>query len=80
MSTKLTVTEKIYSLPPAFSINDQVLFETLKLQIRGKTISYASWKKKEKNMTENFLEKEINFLQQSLNVSPCEGNSYKVKS
>ena len=30
-----------------FSINDQQLFETLKLQIRGKTISYAAWKKKE---------------------------------
>ena len=61
-----------------FSINDQLLFETLKLQIRGKTISYAPWKKKEQNKTENFLEKEINLLQQSLNVSPCEETKRKL--
>ena len=62
-----------------FSINDQLLkFETLKLQIRGKTISYAAWKKKEQNNTENFLEKEINSLQQSLNVSPCEETKRKL--
>ena len=61
-----------------FSINDQLLFETLKLQIRGKTISYAAWKRKEQNKTENFLEKEINLLQQSLNVSPCEETKRKL--
>ena len=61
-----------------FSINDQLLFETLKLQIRGKTISYAAWKKKEQNKTENFLEKEINSLQESLNVSPCEETQRKL--
>ena len=33
------------SQSPTFSINDQLLFETLKLQIRGKTIFYAAWKK-----------------------------------
>jgi len=60
-----------------FSINDQLLFETLTLQIRGKTISYAAWRKKEQNKTENSLEKEINFLQQSLNVSPCEETQRK---
>ena len=43
--------------PHTFSINDQLLFETLKLQIRGKTISYAAWKKKEQNKTENFSRK-----------------------
>ena len=61
-----------------FSINDQPLFETLKLQIRGKTISYAAWKKKEQNKTENFLQNEINSLQQSLNVSPCEETQRKL--
>ena len=30
------------SQSPTFSINDQLLFETLKLQIRGKTISYVA--------------------------------------
>ena len=66
------------SQSPTFSINDQLLFETLKLQIRGKTISYAAWRKKEQNKTENSLEKEINFLQQSLNVSPCEETKRKL--
>ena len=61
-----------------FSINDQLLFETLKLQIRGKTISYTAWKKKEQNKTGNFLEKEINSLQQSLNVSPCQETKRKL--
>ena len=61
-----------------FSINDQLLFETLKLQIRGKAISYAAWKKKEQNKTENFPEKEINSLQQSLNVSPCKETQRKL--
>ena len=62
---------------PTFSINEQLLFETLKLQIRGKTISYAAWKRKEQKKTEIFLEKEINFLQHSLNVSPCEETKRK---
>ena len=66
------------SQSPTFSINDQLLFETLKLQIRGKTISYAAWRKKEQNKNENSLEKEINFLQQSLNVSPCEETKRKL--
>lgn len=44
----------------------------MKLQICGKTISYATWKKKELNKTENLLENEINLLQQILNGSPCE--------
>ena len=48
------------------------MFETLKLQIRGKTISYEAWKKKKQNKTENCLEK------QSLNVSPCEETKRKL--
>ena len=70
--------DREYTQSPAFSINDQLLFETLKLQIRGKTISYAAWKKKEQNRAENLLEKEINFLQQSLNESPCEETKRKL--
>ena len=41
------------------SIKYQLLFETLKLQIQGKTISYAAWKKKEQNKTEIFLKKKL---------------------
>ena len=51
--------------------------ETLKLKIRGKTISCAAYKKKQNN-TVNFLEVEINFPQQSLNVSPCEETKRKL--
>ena len=39
-----------------FSINDQLFWETLKLMIRGKTISYATYKKR----TQNEREKKIN--------------------
>ena len=35
-------------------------------------------RKKEQNKTENFLEKEINSLRQSLNVSPCEETKRKL--
>ena len=34
-----------------FTISDQLFFETLLLEIRGKSISYASFKKKEQNKT-----------------------------
>ena len=38
-----------------FTINDQLFLETLLLEIRGKTISYASHVKKERNQLENLL-------------------------
>ena len=41
-----------------FSINDQLLWETMKVMIRGKTISYSSYKNKEKNKSESHLEKQ----------------------
>lgn len=62
MNTKFMVTENPQST--TFSINDQLWFETLKLQIRGKTISYAAWKKKEQTKTENFLRKEKTLYKQ----------------
>ena len=42
-----------------FTINDQLFFEILLLEIRGKTISYASFKKKEEVKIEKSLNKEI---------------------
>ena len=45
-----------------FTINDQLFFEMILLEIRGKTISYSAWKKKESNRTEENLEKEINAI------------------
>ena len=35
------------------SINDQLLWETMKVMIRGKTISYSSYKNKEKKTNLN---------------------------
>ena len=45
-----------------FSINDQLLWETMKVMIRGKTISYSSYKNKEKNKSESDLEKQLSEL------------------
>ena len=42
-----------------FSINDKLLWETMKVMIRGKTISYSSYKNKEKNKYESDLEKQL---------------------
>jgi hypothetical protein len=42
-----------------FSINDKLLWETMKVMIRGKTISYSSYKNKEKNQSESDLEKQL---------------------
>jgi hypothetical protein len=39
-----------------FSINDQLLWETMKAMLRAKTISYSSYKNKEKYKSESDLE------------------------
>ncbi len=44
------------------TINDQAFFEMLLMKIKGKTISYSAWKKKECNKIESTLETEINVL------------------
>ena len=45
-----------------FVINDEMLFDMLKLEIRGKTIAYASAKKKETGKLEKELNDKINLL------------------
>ena len=52
-----------------FTINDQLFLETLLLEIRGKTISYSSFRKKEKDRQENQLVKEIEDMENSENVN-----------
>ena len=47
-------------------INDQLFFETIMMEIRGKSISYASYKKKLKNIHEQKLIKEIQGLEDNL--------------
>ena len=49
-------------LDASFSIDDQLLWETLKLLIRGKTISYSSFRKKERDKKESDLENKLSTL------------------
>ena len=53
------IIETINNLDIQFTINDQLFFEMLLLEIRGKTISYASFKKREDEKNEKILNKEI---------------------
>ena len=45
-----------------YSINPQLLWETIKVMVRGVTISYSSFKKKERNQLENELERKLEEL------------------
>ena len=47
-----------------FQIPDQLFLETLLMEIRGKTISYSSYKKKQNNLREHNLENEIKHLEE----------------
>ena len=49
-----------------FVINDQLFLETLLMNIRSKTISYASYKKKNDNKIELELIKDIGKIEKSL--------------
>lgn len=42
-----------------FTVSDQLFFETLLMEIRGKTISYSSYKKKKENSEETALRENI---------------------
>ena len=52
-----------------FQISDQLFLETLLMEIRGKTISYSSFKKKQNNLKEHNLEEEIKHLE---NIEPID--------
>ena len=52
-----------------FVINDQLLLETVMMEIRGKSISYASYKKKTKNRYEQNLNEQIQHLKDNLSES-----------
>lgn len=49
-----------------FSINDELFLDTLLMEIRGKSISYATYKKKSKNKEEEELLKKIQTLEDNL--------------
>ena len=50
-----------------FTVNDQLFLDTLLMEIRGKTISYSSYKKKETDNREKEIIKEIDKIEKSLN-------------
>ena len=52
-----------------FIVNDQLFLETLLLEIRAKTLSYSSFKKKEKDKLEKNLIAEIKILEERNNPS-----------
>ena len=80
INEKITDIKKQYALPVynldninaipndeiQFVINDQLFLDTLLMEIRGKSISYASFKKKEKENREATLINEIKTLEDDL--------------
>ena len=50
-----------------FTINSQLFLETLLMEIRGKTISYSSYKRKERDKIERDLLKDIDTLECNVN-------------
>lgn len=52
-----------------FNINDQLFLETLLLMIRGNTIKYSSFKKKQKQQEEEKLEQDIKRLEEEVNCN-----------
>ncbi len=61
-----------------FSINDQLLYETLKLVIRGKTIKYASTRKKIRQNEENNITRQLDGANQIYQQQPTEENRRKL--
>ena len=53
-----------------FTINDQLFFETLLMEIRGKTISYASYKKRNRDKREETLLKKIEVNENLISTDP----------
>ena len=52
-----------------FSISDQLFFETLLMEIRGKTISYASFKKKTDRENEKILNEKLKSFEQISSIT-----------
>ena len=52
------------NFPIQMKISDQLFLESLLITIRGKTISYSAFKKKQNNLREENLQKEIKILEE----------------
>ena len=62
-----------------FQISDQLFLETLLMEIRGKTISYSSYKKKQNNLREHNLENEIKYLEEEEPLDLLKINEKKLE-
>ena len=83
INTKIEEIKKQYALPVydrnhlkeipnseiQFTINDQLFLETLLMEIRGKSISYSSFRKKVKNERELEIQSKIKLLEENLSQS-----------
>ena len=63
-----------------FIINDQLLLETILMMIRGETIKYISYKKKNNEKEEKQLENEIQLLEQSVMNNLNEASADDIKT
>ena len=61
-----------------YTISDQLLFEMLKLEIRGKSIAYSAAKKKESEKAERILNQEIDELHRIFSGNPTAENQAKL--
>ena len=57
-----------------YVISDKLLFEVIKTEIRGKTIEYATRKKREVTQQEKILDKDINLKYQIYTKAPTDNN------
>ena len=74
--------EKIKDIPIEeinFRIEEDLFLETLLMEIRGKTIAYSSFKKKQENRREKELEEKINDIENNLTSNFDELNTLKTE-
>ena len=67
--------ENIETIPDSdiqFTINDQLFLDVLLMEIRGKAISYSSFKSKERNKTEQELIERITLIENNLGTNNIE--------
>ena len=62
------------------TIGNQLFFEMLKLQIRGKTIGFSSAKKKNQNKEEKILDEKIDSLHKLYTLNPTDENFENLKT
>ena len=68
-------TDEIETIPDEelqFTINDQLFLEVLLMELRGQSISYGSFKKKQRNNQENEIIRKITLLGNNINTNNIE--------